>query len=467
MACRTHMNVFFVAIFTLAGILLTSTRCLGFGGVGVAAGGVGVSAGHAGVSASVAATGTGVSAGVAATGTGAAPVSSGVAAGGTGTAGASAGVAATGTGTATVSSGVAASGAAGAVNASVGVAPSGSGTADASAGVAAGGTGTAGGTNATGAVNVSVGTGSVASGSGGISAGAAVSDGGSLGFNAGVSGAQLGSVAVAGRSPAPIAAPRAALQMGVGPFVPDRGMAQALGYDRAAAAAAAASIAADRVFSKAVNALPPLPGPSALAVSDQPAPLEPEPQQPTQQQDRAAQKLPAAPKLARPAAVRPHRPNRAAGAAPVTVRAAAVEHANPSLRREFGVSVTAPVNAVTAGDPSLTASAPRHALTVLLDPPGQLSSVRPSRAASQWQDGWGQQAGTDWNMVGRFSGLRASPFQTRLAALMVTLLAAISAYGWVRLMTQKCPRCMALLERHSAGCRKCGAVLNADHRGRA
>jgi hypothetical protein len=343
----------------------------------------------------------------------------------------------------------------GGVSAGVGV--GGTGTAGVSAGVTAGPTGTAAGTNVTGAMSVSVGVSGVA---GGASAGAAISDGGSAAVSAGMNGTPLSSAVTAGTSAVPVAAPRSALQMGVGPFVPDRGMAQALGYDKAVAAAVAASVAADRVFRRTISALPPLPSINSgdQMVSNQ-LPSQTGRQQPQAAIPRLAREVPAP--LLRPS-------HLSSGAKDKTKTATTVEHANPVLARQLGAIVKAlAANAVTAGDPLGSSSAPRRSLRVLLDPPRELSSVRHSRATSDWQDGWRGEPEADWNMVARFSDFRASPFHTRLAALIVTVLSALSAYGWVRLMSEKCPRCVALLQRHSAGCRSCGAVFSPDYRGRA
>ncbi len=65
-----------------------------------------------------------------------------------------------------------------------------------------------------------------------------------------------------------------------------------------------------------------------------------------------------------------------------------------------------------------------------------------------------------WIISGQFPDSENSPLRTALAMAIVILLSAASAYGFVRLMCEKCPHCGALLQRHSAGCRSCGAHLD-------
>ena len=68
-----------------------------------------------------------------------------------------------------------------------------------------------------------------------------------------------------------------------------------------------------------------------------------------------------------------------------------------------------------------------------------------------------QQPEQHWEMSGHFPYLRSYPLPTRLAIVLVMLLSAASAYAFVRLMSERCRNCSALLQRHSAGCRSCGA----------
>ncbi|HEY2107528.1 MAG TPA: hypothetical protein VGH29_17140, partial [Candidatus Binataceae bacterium] len=98
-------------------------------------------------------------------------------------------------------------------------------------------------------------------------------------------------------------------------------------------------------------------------------------------------------------------------------------------------------------------SGPPATTSIIVDP----RPVRPAVAG---------QLAQSFTISGHFPYFKSPALPTGLAALIVMLLSAASAFGFVRLMTEKCPQCAALLERNSAGCRNCGALLRPpDDRG--
>jgi hypothetical protein len=338
-----------------------------------------------------------------------------------------------------------------------GVAPGGSGGVGASTGLSVGG----------GSVGAS---GGAAIGSGGAAAGASTSAGGGADVSGSGTTASLSTTdSVSGTTDgAALAAQRAALQMGVGPFQPDRGMAQALGYTAAAAAAVAAS--ADAALSSAVNGLPALPSvtaavdatarvsvsvssnaasstgadhPSTSTDQDQSdeAPVRSRHSDPPPQRRAAlaADAPPAMPQAARaPSVVK--RPDQ------TVVRRPDQRMPEAPARSRDGtgaIQQAAPVLVVNPGDSLLTS------IAVAPEPP----AIRPAGQHIQ-----------NWTISGSFSDIPNPSLPTAAAMAIVMMLSAASAYGFVRATSRRCPGCSALLERHSAGCRNCGTRLqHAKH----
>lgn len=387
----------------LAGLFSTSVVCLGFGGVGVGGIAIGASA-------------------------------PGVAIGGTATSAGGGGLAA------------GASASIGSTSASVGVtAPGGGGgvTAGAGAAVGAGGA-TAGGGATIGGDGASVG-GTTTVSAGGITANAS-GDADVSGDSGILPGASTSALVATGTDGPALAAQRAALQMGVGPFEPDRGMAQALGYGTAAPGVVAA---ADSALQSAVGGMPALPtapaessalseGPPAASGSESatqkqaahPARSMGHPDQPLSRHDAVASG--AALTAHRSAAVSSALNENKPASAPTTAADPPLPHAQVAV--DPGAALM-PVDA--AGAPSMS---------VVVD----LEPSRPGPAGQSVQD---------WSISGRFPDGQASSLPTALAIVLVTILSAASAWGFVRLMSERCPQCSVLLERHSAGCRNCGAHL--------
>lgn len=464
MSAAINTKVNHIILMGIAGIFVTSSTCLGFGGISVGGIGVGVGVGGRGVGVSVGAGsgGGGVGGGGPTAGVATAAGSGGVSVGGGGVSVGRVG--------ATVSVGGAVSDGAGGATADVSTTAGTGGVSEGSSGVSVGSSG------------VSVGS-AAAAAEGGLGAGgsATVDVGGS-----GSVGARTGAVVTGSASSAQaFASERAALQMGMGPDRPDRGMAQALGDYYGRAPVAAVPSVADQALQSAVSAVPELPSAATAPVESatQPAETATDPAQsatdPVQAATDPAQSATDPAQSGADAVTTSGAPRRQASSD--KARAIAPRTTPPGRRTvgNTGASQVARYNdprrnnrandsghglkvGKFAGDPpSLGAHVVNDAgsMSVVIDPPGPslTTSVIANWAASQTDPSGQSRQG--WTIAGIFSDLQTSSFPTAVPILIVMLLSAASAYGFVRLMSEKCPRCAALLERHSAGCRNCGAQL--------
>ncbi len=407
-----------VGLLGLAGLLLTSTFCVGFGGVGVGGVAIGVRAPGVAVGGATSARGGGLAAGA----------------------------------SASVDSSSASVGAA-APSGSGGVTASGSASAR-GGGVAAGGDASVGGGDVTAAGGASVGSdGASVGGTTTVSAGGTTASGSAdVSGESAVAPGVSTSVGVATGTDGPaLAAQRAALQMGVGPFVPDRGMAQALGYGTVAPGVVST---ADSALQSAVDGMPALPtapaqgsalseqSPTASGAGSAPHKQAGHPPRNMSHLDRS---------LSRHGAV-------ASGAAVAAHRSAAASVALNESKMASAPQATAdspPPQAQVVADagaalmPVDVDGAPSMSMVVDSEPP------RPGLVA---------QSAQDWSISGRFPDAPASSLPTVPAIVLVMILSAASAWGFVRLMSERCPQCSALLERHSAGCGNCGAHLRPSVR---
>ncbi len=393
----------------LAGLFSISAVCLGFGGVGVSGAAIGVrSPGVAVGGISTSATGGGLAAGTSAS-----------------------------VGSSDAGVGVTASGGDGGV------------TAGGGASLGGGGGVTVSGDSSAGGGSVSAGGGANASASGITASGSADAD---VSGESAVAPGVSTSVGVATGTDGPaLAAQRSALQMGVGPFVPDRGMAQALGYGTVASGVVST---ADSALQSAVSGMPALPTAPAegSALSEQSPTVSGAESAPHKQAAHPPHSMPHPDRpLSRHVAV-------ASGAALAGHRSAAA-----SVALNESKMASAPKAAADSQSPQAQVVAAPGAAIMPVDADGA-SSMSMVVEPEPPRPGPAGQSAQDWSISGRFPDDRASSLPTAPAIVLVMILSAASAWGFVRLMSERCPQCSALLERHSAGCGNCGAHLRPSVR---
>jgi hypothetical protein len=236
-------------------------------------------------------------------------------------------------------------------------------------------------------------------------------------------------------------------------------MAQALSYGNATVSMPVSP--ADAALQSAVSALPTLPSVAAEAEADEAAADSSSTQSATQDPQEKPSSGPsrkdAPPKKQVTAANDNPSTALAVAADPIDPKQTAEQ---PPMSKDPGNDVSQPVAAALEAPalmPEIAAVQPPTA--VVVDPAGvapAMSIVVDSDPLRH--DG---RAGQGWTISGHFPAAETSPLPTALAIVIVMVLSAASAYGFVRLMCEKCPYCGALLQKHSAGCLNCGSQLHS------